>query len=265
MLWKSLWNTKPEDWAKSVQEYKEQGYRVHDLEVYDQRGQVRLAGYFHKNDNNMGWHAAWRQDFKSFDKLYRKFRQNNYMMLIDIEVITERDSSGKQVLRYSGVWLENKNRTDQVVRWNIPGEKWLAESKEYRDKGYRPIDLEAYVFNGSIYTAAVWVKNTDGRDWYASMAKNNKDFTATFKEQLEKKKFKPIDIDSFVTDTGKRLFIGIWEPNPGNRNWKARWDRSFKEYDKFSEDFHKEGLMPADFYSYSYDGLTYYGGFWVEN
>ena len=186
--------------------------------------------------------------------------------MIDIEIMAVKDKDGKSTLQYSGVWLENKENIETRARWNLTQEQWEKEFEEFRGQGWRPVDLEQYVYNGTMYYAVIWVKNKDNRGWYLVWGQPDDDFKTKFKEMAEKN-YKPVDIDSYLTNgtSGEMRYLGIWESDPTNEMWRARWNLTYKEYNDYADEFQEENLMPADFYSYSKDGDTYYGGFWVNN
>ena len=261
VAWRSSWNYTQEEFEKKTNENKKDGYRVHDIEVYNQRGNTVYAAIYHKNYDSRGWWAVWRKDYDGLTEAFDKYKDN--FRMTDIEVFNEKDKDGVEQLRYSGVWVENREKLGYVAKWNLTPEEWKSEVAKNREAGYRPVDMEMYLFEGDMYFSGIWVENKDNRSWDIVWGVSHEKYQEKFKEMV-RKDYQPVDMESFVAN-GKFYFGGIWVDNREDLAWHARWNLTNKEYDKYSDEFLKKGRRPIDFYSYSKDGETYYGGLWLQN
>lgn len=258
--WRVVWNYTQEEFEKKTDEYKAENFRIHDLEVYNQRGNTVFACIYHDNYDDRGWWAVWRYDSEQFDTSFAEYRAQYRMT--DIEVFTEM-TTGTEDLRYSGVWVENKENLRWACRWNLSSDQWNTEFAKYKNDGYRPIDIEVYIYGGEVYFAAVWVENQARRTWEMVWGQSHEQYQAKFNQMVDKT-FRPVDMESYVID-GTMYYAGIWESDERGDAWSARWNLSATEYDEKSDEFINKNKRPLDFYSYSIGDTTYYGGIWTSN
>ena len=211
--WRHSWNATSKEFAEETEKNKKDGFHLHDIEVYNQRGNTVISGIYHKRTDGRGWAAAWTKTYDEFTKYFNEQKEQG-RRLIDIEVMEEKDDSGNPVLRYSGVWIENVEKLGWYGRWNLTRSEWEQEYVEYVEKGYRPTDIELYEFDGETYYAAVWVENTNNLDWDIIWEVSHEKYKEKFSE-MTNKGFRPTDMES-ANINGTFVFSGIWETSPGN-------------------------------------------------
>ena len=248
--WRMSWNYNMTEFAEKVAENKKDGYRVHDLEVYNQRGNTVYGAIFHKRLNERGWWTVWSKSFDDFNTTFNE-KKEVYRMT-DIEVINEKDEEGKTKLTYSGVWVENQENLGWVARWNLTEEEWRKEYVKYVEQGYRPIDLEVYEYDDVTYYAVVWVENKHNIEWDIIWGVDHLTYKDKFQDMVEKD-YLPVEMESYLIKNQK-TYAGIWQTNVRGDDWHARWNLSNTEYDEYSDEFQGKGRRPLDFYSYSQDG-----------
>ncbi len=156
--WRVVWGMSQDEFGRAVETYKQEGYRLDDLEVYRDESVTRFAGIFLKDSR--AWQARWRQTWRQFDWDFRILRDKGYQP-IDLEIINEDGD-----LRFSSVWIENPGGPAWVMRWNLNYSQFTDEMADYRSKGYRMTDLEIYGFENNTRYAYVMVYDP-GVEWEA--------------------------------------------------------------------------------------------------
>jgi len=161
--WRAAWGMSQSSLARYVADYKRDGYRPHDLEVYREEGATRFAGIWLKDPR--AWQARWRYARAEFDRDFRVLRGKGYQP-IDLEIINEEGT-----LRYSAVWIENPGGPAWVARWDLRHEQFLDELESWRARGYRPVDLEIYGIEGNTRYAYIMVHDPARAEWVALWGK----------------------------------------------------------------------------------------------
>ena len=70
-------------------------------------------------------------------------------------------------MRYSIIWLENKNGQGWVELRDMSPSTYGKKFDQFRRQGYRVADLDCYARGGKLTYAAIWEKNQPGRAWAA--------------------------------------------------------------------------------------------------
>lgn len=161
--WRAAWGMSQADLGRYVAEYKSEGYRPHNLEVYREEGGTRFAGIWLKDGR--GWHVRWRSTRAQFDRDFGILRYKGYQP-IDLAVVNE---AGQ--LRYCSVWIENPGGPGWVARWDLRHDQFIDELDSWRGKGFRPIDLEVYGIEGNTRYAYVMIHDPQHADWVAIWGK----------------------------------------------------------------------------------------------
>ncbi|MGD1702750.1 serine hydrolase [Dapis sp. BLCC M229] len=119
--------------------FKNQGYRVMDLESYQQNGQQRYAAIWVKNTNGRGWAARRDMTANVFGNWWKTYKDEGYR-LVDFEAYPT-----AQGTRYAGVWRQNGDR----LSWS--GKKAVDNAIEvYKDANKLPGISVVIARNGKI-------------------------------------------------------------------------------------------------------------------
>ncbi len=181
--------------------------------------------------------------------------KDDYMM-IDIEVD---EINGQQ--RVGAVWQWNTDDRGWAEWRNLSSTEFGQKWEEYRDAGYRLIDQEIYVLDGTRYYAGIWIENKEGYGWASYRNMTSQEFSDKFQEL--KGEYIIIDVEGYPTAAGLRYAM-VWVRNAADLEW-AEW-RNLSS-DEFGEKFeqYKDDYRVWDIESYRADGVQYYAGIWIEN
>jgi CubicO group peptidase (beta-lactamase class C family) len=205
-----------------------------------------------------GWASARNLDPAAYSTHYARMLRDGYMV-IDIEVA---EIDGQE--RISAVWQKNwDDRGWNDVR-NLNSDQFHQAWQQYVDMGYRLIDQEAYMLNGSLVYAGVFMENVEGLNWASLRNMNSEEFTEQFNRYRDLG-YMLIDIEAYQAGTAPLLwYSAVWVENTENLGWVAWRNLSSEEFsEKFQE--YRDQYRMIDVESYMWGGVQYYAGIWVEN
>lgn len=150
--WQAEFDLTSSQYGSLYQQYREDGYRLTDVEIYSTPQGLRYAGIWVKSCDDSNWRQnrnLTREQFEARDRELgvRLFR------LIDFESYM---SSQGQL--YAAIWEKVPNRR-WVAESDLELKSYLSRHRSLSDAGFRLIDYEAYdTPNGPRY-AGVWSEN----------------------------------------------------------------------------------------------------------
>ena len=106
--WVELRDMSPDTYGQRFQQYRDQGYRVADLDCYANNGQLRYAAIWEKNPPGRAWAARREMSTRALRNWWKKYSDQG-MRIIDIERCPPKSGRGT---RYAAVWRENADRYD---------------------------------------------------------------------------------------------------------------------------------------------------------
>jgi CubicO group peptidase (beta-lactamase class C family) len=200
------------------------------------------------------WSSVRNMSSAAFSAHFNAMK-DDYLM-IDIEVD---EIDGQE--RVAAVWQWNSDNRGWAEWRNLTHEQFSDKWSEYADAGYRLIDQEAYLLNGSRYYAGIWVENKEGYGWASYRNLTSEQFSEKFNEF--KNDYIIIDVEAYPTADGLRYAM-VWVRNAANLDW-VEWRNLTSE--QFGEKFdqYKEDYRVWDIESYRANGVQYYAGIWIEN
>jgi CubicO group peptidase (beta-lactamase class C family) len=203
-----------------------------------------------------GWASARNLDPVEFSTHYADMYKEGYMVT-DIEVV-EMDG----IERISAAWQKNPdNRGWNEVR-NLSHEEFSDTWNRMRDMGYRLIDQESYVLDGSRMYAGVWVENIEKLDWLSYRNVDSDEFSLRH-TRYRGQGFMMIDVEAYQVGSAL-LYSAVWVENTEDLDWIIWRDLTSAQFtEKFQE--YREKYRMIDVESYFFNGVQYYAGIWVEN
>lgn len=166
-------------------------------------------------------------------------------------------------MRYAGVWVANVGGINWSSDYDMTGAEYGTAFQNFRNSGYRLVDMEAYQTPSGLRYAAVWYRSCDNTDW-----RQWRDMTRTYYQgrvdSLSALGFRVIDFESYQTSGGQR-YAAIWQKVPASRAWAVRTDRTLKWFLNYHQQYVDEGLRLIDFESYDTANGIRYAGVWAEN
>lgn len=205
--------------------------------------------------NEIGWASIRGLSSSAFSDHFNEMKNDYLMMDIEVDEI-----DGQQ--RVSAVWQRNTDNRGWAEHRNLNSTQFHDKWTQYRDQGYRLVDQESYVLNGSRYYAGIWVQNKENLGWASFRNLTSQEFSDKF-TQYRDAGYLMVDVEGYSTGSGLRYAM-IWVKNTENLSWAEYRNMSSAEFgDKFDE--LKATHRVWDIESYRHNGVQYYAGIWVEN
>lgn len=203
------------------------------------------------------WYFGYGLSGSEFESAWEASKNQGFVP-IDIEV--DRTGDG---LRYSGVWQKNEDGRRWVGYRYLTGDAFQQKSEEYKGKGYRLIDQEAAVIDGSLRYSLIMVENREGLKWVS-----NRNLTSgQFAEKLDQLKadYLPIDFDA-VSVNGERRYSAIWMENKATLDWAMVRDLTPEAFGQKSKQYSDQGYRVAKLDCYANEsGAPRYAAIWEKN
>ncbi len=159
LSWVSYRNVKTDAFASKFITYKQQGYRMVDIEAYPSGNTTLYAAIWLKEPGGPAW-AEYRDMSKdAYAKRFKDFAKKGYRVM-DLESYRQK---GRQ--KYAAIWVKNTNGRGWVARRNMTATWYANYWKTYQDEGYRLIDFEAYPTSQGTRYAGVWRQNGSRLNW----------------------------------------------------------------------------------------------------
>ena len=146
---------------------------------------------------------------------------------------------------------------------DLTSESFTEKFNQYKDAGYRMIDLDAYETSAGVRYAMVWEKNTGNRSWveYRNMTG---DSYHTKWEQLKNEGYRPVDIEGYRVG-GQQRFGGIWIKNTENFAWSSKRGLTKAAYESYKTEQKNAGLRMIDLEMYETGDGIRYAAVWVND
>ena len=178
--------------------------------------------------NEVNWSSIRGLSSDAFGKYFQKKKSQGYRV-IDIEV----DKIGGKT-RYSAIYQKNTDKRGWASLRNLTHEQFSQKWKDYRAKGYRLIDQEAYQTGSQRRYAGVWEENKEKRNWVAYRKVDSSECSQRFKK-YKSQGFRMVDVEAYPSG-GKTKYSAIWVKNTDGLGWKELRDMSKSTYaSKFKE------------------------------
>jgi hypothetical protein len=214
--WKVVWGQSQSYFSRSISSMTRQGYRLHDLEVYNDEGDTRFAGIFLKDSRQA--YVRWRLTRSQFDRDFKVMMGQGYTP-VDLEVINERGT-----LRYSSVWIENPGGPHWRMRWGLTNGEFLDELETYRHDGYRPTDIEVYGTDSRTRYGYIMVRDRSGAAWTAQWGKTVESMKSVMNAQRSRRS-RILDFEPSYPQ-GKLRLSAVFVNDASARGWTWSMCRS---------------------------------------
>lgn len=206
---------------------------------------------------NLAWASLRDLTNAEFAAAFNDYKSKGYI-IIDVDAYPH--GSG---VRYSMVWQKNTEGRGWKEHRNLTSSQYAAKWAEYRDKGFRPLDIEAYLIGSNLRFAGIWVKNTEGLHWSSKRGMTSAEYGDYFQQQRNAGR-RPIDIEVYETNGGLR-YAAIWYENKPSVEWAALRNMTRNAYQKEVDDRAANGFRVIDFESYETSGGQRYAAIWEKN
>jgi CubicO group peptidase (beta-lactamase class C family) len=192
-----------------------------------------------------------------FTQRFAEYRDRGYI-ITDVDAYP--NGSG---LLYSMLWQENTDGRSWAEWRNLTSsgyhDKWLY----YRDRGYRPLDVEGYRSGNAMRYAGIWVENREALSWYSYRDLTGTEYAAHFDDKSSRG-YRLVDMEAYQTPSGLR-YAAIWYENRDRLSWAQYRDMDRPTYQQRIDDFLAKGYRVIDFESYTVGGAQLYAAIWERN
>lgn len=162
--WVSYRNVNSAEFGNRFKTYKDQGYRMVDVEAYPSGNNTLYAAVWVKDGQNLAWAEHRDMTEAQYREKFDSFRTEGYRVL-DLESYRQNNQQ-----RYAAIWVSNTNRRGWAARRDMTADEFGNWWKTYQDEGYRLTDFEAYPFASGTRYAGVWRQNGDRLSWSGKSA-----------------------------------------------------------------------------------------------
>jgi CubicO group peptidase (beta-lactamase class C family) len=156
---------------------------------------------------------------------------------------------------------KDKRNPPWAIHTQLTHDGFSKKWNQYKNKGYRPIDLESYRIKNTQYYAGIWIKDSI-KSWASYRNLTSDQFNQKYRENKSKGRF-PIDVDGYVVK-GKLLFSGIFVKNTDNIGWSIRRNIKQKDFSAHFKDMSNKGYRLYDTNAYKYKSNVYFAAIWVK-
>jgi CubicO group peptidase (beta-lactamase class C family) len=202
------------------------------------------------------WYSYRNMSEAGFDAQFAEKAGAGYM-LVDIEIDVV---SGAR--RVGAIWQKNADSRGWVAHYKKTHAEFSAKWQEYKDAGFRLVDQETYVLNGTRYWAGIWIENKEGAGWASYRNASSADFSAKF-DTYSGAGYIPVDVEAYKYGSGV-AYSAAWVQNTDGLGWILRRDMSEAQYADYFQQY-KDTFRVMDLESYVRNGQQNFAAIWVEN
>lgn len=255
--WSSIRGYSSQAFNAYFQKMKSKGYRIIDIEVDMINGQPKYAAVWQYNTDKRKWASLRNLTSEQFSNKWKSYLQSGYRLIDQESYIL----NGKRF--YAGVWIQNKENYTWASYRNVNTTQFTAKFNQFKQKGYRIVDVEAYPSGNSTLYSAIWIKKSGGPAWFSYRNMSKVDYAQRFQD-LRSKGYRVMDLESYRRN-GQQQYAAIWVKNTNGRGWAARRDMSANGFGNYWKAYRDEGYRLIDFEVYPTSQGTRYAGVWRQN
>ncbi len=274
--WSALRNMTARRFEERNNEMRSRGLMMVDM-GFDETAE-RYHAVWHENiwhedlPGDRRWQAHWDLSLVEIESLQDDLSDAGYRMVNQATYVR----NGQRL--WAGIWLENREDLEWRAFRAVTTGEYATRYSTYKDEGFMPVDVEAYMEDGDPRYAGVWVKNVDDFDWTHIINMTPETYGDTFQYHFAAND-RLIDLISY-TQGGNQYFAAIWVDNRnrnafqgsqegpeghGGRAWGAYRDMSPTSYGYRIREMTDRGYRPLRLAIYDTDGGTRVAAVWRQN
>lgn len=211
-----------------------------------------------EDPNSTGWASIRGYNSRRFSRHFNAKKDQGFRM-VDIEV--DQLNGGRP--KYAAVWQTNSDQRGWATWRDLSHEEFSQKWNEYKDKGFRLIDQEAYTINGQRRYAGVWMENVENLGWASYRNVDSETFSQRF-DNYSGQGYRMVDVEAYATSQGTR-YAAVWVKNNDGLGWRVRRGMTSSSFSEKFETYASQGYRLVDIESYQHNNQQRYAGIWVRN
>jgi CubicO group peptidase (beta-lactamase class C family) len=205
-------------------------------------------------EDGLGWGSLRNLTRGQFDAAHQDYVARGWI-IVDVDVSDDGDGP-----RYALIAHENPDGRAHQLHLDLTSSEYNQFWTNYRDLGYRPLDVEGYMLDGALRFAGIWIRNVEGLAWSSVRNLTSSEYADYF-EQRRSAGYRPIDIEAYDTPSGLR-FAAIWYENVDGVAWTQLRNIDRDRYQQEATDHGADGYLMFDFESYATSDGQRYAAIW---
>jgi hypothetical protein len=200
--WRSHRNLTDGEYEQKWQAYADAGFRVLDLDAHVVGNVPYFDAIWVKEQTPQLFYSHRRLTLGELDAKLVQYRQQGYR---PTKINAYRVGSE---VRYAAVWVKD-GKLDFQAKRDLTDAQYHAFWTAFKNQGYHPVDIAAYVKGGQQRFAGIWLRDAAFENWSSLRAMTATSLAA---EQLAKKEanYVMVDLDAYYTPGGALRFAAIW-------------------------------------------------------
>jgi CubicO group peptidase (beta-lactamase class C family) len=206
---------------------------------------------------NLGW--VFKKDLSSaqFSQNFDTYNDQDFIMT-DFDAYPVGNET-----RYSMLWKKNLDKRGWAMRRDMSEETYASTWLEYKNKGMRLVDVEAYELNGSVRWGGIWIENKENLLWASHRNQTGAQYATQFAEN-NAAGYRVVDLEVYNTPQGLR-YASIWVKNTDNIQWTQLRDMSRTAYQAEATEKNAAGYKMVDLESYDTPNGQRYAAIWEKH
>jgi CubicO group peptidase (beta-lactamase class C family) len=236
-------------------------YLVVELDVDSVSGEPRVHAILQRKPDNRRSRIRWDMTSTRYAEEWEQARSDG-LRLVDQETYVVNG------IRYwAAVWIENVEGYSWSGYRSADRSTLDAKLAQLRRDGYLPIQFDAYRTDSGLRYSAVWVENTEGRDW--RLVHDVRGEVLGDYSQSYEARYRMVDIESYAGEgsrlgrlgAGRQHFAAVWVENLEGRRSSTQFDLSPDGYVNRYNRYYDLGYRLVDVERYG----TRYAAIWRQN
>lgn len=146
---------------------------------------------------------------------------------------------------------------------DLTSAEFASKYTQYRNAGFRMIDIDAYPNGSGLLYSQVWEKNSDTRAWAEYRDMTSAQYSTRW-TQFRDAGYRPHDFESYRSGSNQR-YAAIWVRNTENWGWSSRRDMTSAQYASYFTEQRNLGRRPVDIEVYPTSSGLRYAAIWYQN
>lgn len=205
---------------------------------------------------DLAWYSYRDLTGQRYGELFQQLSDQG-LMLVDIEAYPQGNAT-----RYAMAWTANPERRGWASYRDMTAERYGERWKEFSDRGWRPVDIEAYPTPNGLRYAGIWVENRERVRWASRRDLTAAQYGEWFDEQRAAG-MRLIDMEAYPAQGGLR-YAAIWVHNGDGREWAQLRDMTREAYQQNLEQRGAQGFSVVDIEAWNTPGGMRYAAIWEK-